>query len=88
MAPLRWIMLHRKNAALHKNIESEVAGEADILVVPDLNSGNILYKCLNFLGGAKCAAFVIGAEVPIVLTSRADSVESKFLSIVLASVIS
>jgi phosphate butyryltransferase len=71
-------------AAKHKSLVSEVAGNADILLTPDLNSGNILYKSLNFLGGAVCAAVVAGASVPIVLTSRADQEKSKFLSIALA----
>jgi phosphate butyryltransferase len=72
-------------AARHKGIASEVAGDADILVTPDLNSGNILYKSLIFLGGAVTAAMVIGATIPVVLTSRADSDKSKFLSIALAA---
>lgn len=71
-------------AAKHKGLVSEVAGNADILVTPDLNSGNILYKSLNFMGGASSAAIVAGAEVPVVLTSRADNDKSKFLSIALA----
>ncbi len=71
-------------AAMHKGIESNVAGDADILVTPDINSGNILYKSLNFLGGAVSAALVLGASVPVILTSRADSDQSKFMSIVFA----
>jgi phosphate butyryltransferase len=71
-------------AAKHKGLNSQVAGDADILVVPDLNAGNMLYKSLNFLGGAVCAAIVAGATVPIVLTSRADQDRSKYLSIGLA----
>ncbi len=74
-----------KEAAVHKGITSEVAGNADLLVVPDLNSGNMLYKSLNFMGGAVCAAIVAGASVPVVLTSRADEDKSKFLSIALAA---
>jgi phosphate butyryltransferase len=73
------------DAVRHKGLVSEVAGDADILVVPDLNSGNILYKSLNFLGGAVAAAVVAGALVPVVLTSRADQDKSKFLSIALAA---
>lgn len=72
-------------AADHKGIVSEVAGDADILVTPDLNAGNMLYKSLIFLGGAVTAAVVVGASVPVVLTSRADSDRSKFLSIALAA---
>jgi phosphate butyryltransferase len=72
-------------AARHKNITSDVAGDVDILVAPEINSGNILYKSLNFLGGAVTAAIITGGAVPIVLTSRADSEKSKFLSIALAA---
>ncbi|MBN1415399.1 MAG: bifunctional enoyl-CoA hydratase/phosphate acetyltransferase [Bacteroidales bacterium] len=72
-------------AAAHKNIRSEVAGDVDILVTPDINSGNILYKALNFLGGAVTAAIITGGAVPIVLTSRADTETSKYLSIALAA---
>ena len=71
-------------AAKHKGIDSDVAGDVDILVTPDINSGNILYKSLNFLGGAVSAALVLGASVPVILTSRADSDQSKFMSIVFA----
>lgn len=76
-----------KSAARHKNIESEVAGDVDILLTPDLNSGNILYKSLNFLGGAVSAAILLGASVPVVLTSRSDSGQSKFMSIAFAAAI-
>jgi phosphate butyryltransferase len=72
-------------AARHKGISSEVAGDADILLAPDLDAGNMLYKSLVFLGGAVTAAMVVGADVPVVLTSRADSDISKFLSIALAA---
>ncbi len=70
-------------AAKHKGIVSPVAGDADILITPDINSGNVLYKSLSFLGNAKCAAIIVGSIVPIVLTSRADTEETKFLSIAL-----
>lgn len=76
-----------KKAAEVKNIESEVAGNVDIVVAPDINGANFLYKALNFLGGASTAAVIMGAKVPIVLTSRADSEKSKFLSISLAAAI-
>lgn len=72
-------------AARHKGIDSPVAGDADILLTPDLNSGNILYKSLIFLGNSTSAAVVMGARVPIVLTSRADSGRSKLMSIALAA---
>lgn len=73
-------------AAKHKGIESPVAGDADILLAPDLNTGNVLYKCLSFLGNARCAAVITGSKAPIILTSRADTEETKYLSIALACV--
>ena len=74
-----------KEAAEHKGIHSDVAGDADILVTPELNSGNVLYKTLMFLGGCTSAAVIMGAKVPIVLTSRADTDKSKMMSIALAA---
>ncbi|HRZ41601.1 MAG TPA: bifunctional enoyl-CoA hydratase/phosphate acetyltransferase [Bacteroidales bacterium] len=74
-----------KEAAEHKGIISEVAGDADILVTPDINSGNVLYKTLGFLGGGVSAAVLMGATVPVVLTSRSDTERSKMLSIALAA---
>src|SRR5690606_34861130 len=71
-------------AAQVKGIRSEVAGRADILVVPDLESGNMLAKQLMYLGGAASAGIVLGARVPIVLTSRADTYESRIVSCALA----
>lgn len=67
-------------AAVKKGIVSEVAGRADILLVPDLESGNMLAKQLSYLAGAESAGIVMGARVPIVLTSRADSVRSRLAS--------
>ena len=74
-------------ATKHKNIISDVAGDADILIAHNLDSGNILYKSLLFMGGALSAAIVTGAKVPIVLTSRADSEQNKVFSIALAAVL-
>lgn len=71
-------------AAEHKGIESEVAGKADILVVPDLNSGNILHKSLVFFANETVASIVLGAQVPIVMTSRSDTVETKLTSLKVA----
>jgi phosphate acetyltransferase/phosphate butyryltransferase len=73
-------------AARTKGIVSEVAGAADILVVPDLESGNMLAKQLMYLGGAVSAGIVVGARVPIVLTSRADPRESRIASCAVALV--
>lgn len=67
-----------------KGIVSQVAGDADILIVPDIEAGNILYKALIFLANAKSAGLIVGTSAPIVLTSRADSDESKLNSIALA----
>jgi phosphate acetyltransferase/phosphate butyryltransferase len=73
-------------AARTKGIVSDVAGSADILVVPDLESGNMLAKQLEYLGGAASAGIVLGARVPIVLTSRADPRESRIASCAVALV--
>ena len=74
-----------KHAAGQKGINSAVAGDADILMTPELNSGNVLYKTLMFLGGCTSAAVIMGAKCPIVLTSRADTERSKLMSIALAA---
>ncbi|MFM9437049.1 phosphotransacetylase/acyl dehydratase [Janthinobacterium sp. CG_23.3] len=71
-------------AARVKGIVSEVAGRADVLVVPDLESGNMLAKQLEYMGDAASAGIVLGAKVPIVLTSRADSRESRIASCAIA----
>lgn len=75
-------------AAVCKDIVSTVAGDPDLLVVPDLNSGNILYKSLVYVGGGACAGIVQGARIPIILTSRADSQFSRIASCALASLAS
>ena len=72
-------------AARIKGIRSEVAGRADILVVPDIEAGNMLAKNLSFLAGADAAGIVLGARVPIVLTSRADSVRTRLASCAVAT---
>ncbi|NVO13437.1 MAG: phosphate acetyltransferase [Rhodoplanes sp.] len=71
-------------AARIKGIKSEVAGRAQILVVPDLEAGNMLAKNLTFLAGADAAGIVLGARVPIILTSRADSVRTRMASCAVA----
>ncbi len=71
-------------AAEHKGIESEVAGRADILFVPTIEVGNALYKSLTYFANAKVGAVIAGAKAPIVLTSRADSAESKLYSLAVA----
>ena len=71
-------------AAQEKGIISLVAGKADILVVPNLEAGNMLAKQLTFLGGADAAGIVLGARVPIILTSRADSLRTRLASCAIA----
>ncbi|MEZ7893261.1 MAG: phosphate butyryltransferase [Candidatus Wallbacteria bacterium] len=72
-------------AAKIKGIESPVAGHADILVTPDIEAGNVLYKSISYFAKSKLAAIIVGAKAPIILTSRSDSHESKFLSVALAA---
>lgn len=71
-------------AAEHKGIVSDVAGKADILLVPTIEAGNVLYKSLVYFANAKVGAMIAGAKAPIVLTSRADSAETKVYSLALA----
>ncbi|MCR3955923.1 MAG: phosphate butyryltransferase [Gudongella sp.] len=74
-----------KESARIKGIDSVVAGDADILLAPDIEAGNVLYKALSFLANAKSAGLIVGTSKPIVLTSRADNEEAKLNSIVLAT---
>ena len=82
--PLAFDNAISKEAARIKGITSEVAGDPDILLVPDLEAGNILAKQLSFLANADSAGLVLGARVPIILTSRADSVRSRIASCAVA----
>ncbi len=77
-----------KEAAVHKGIDSLVAGDADLLVMPQIESGNVFYKAMMFLTTSKSASVILGAKKPIIITSRADSKETKYHSIALASIIS
>jgi phosphate butyryltransferase len=72
------------DSAKHKNIKSAVVGDTDLLLMPDIEVGNVLYKSLVFFAKAKVASVILGAQAPIVLTSRSDSEESKYNSILLA----
>jgi len=74
-------------AAKIKKIDSPVAGRANVLVVPDLEAGNMLAKSLTFLAGADAAGIVLGARVPIILTSRADSLMARLASCAVASLV-
>lgn len=82
--PLAFDNAVNPDAAKEKGIVSPVAGQADILLVPDLEAGNMLAKQLTFLSGADAAGVVLGARVPIVLTSRADSARTRIASCALA----
>ncbi|HEV2679388.1 MAG TPA: bifunctional enoyl-CoA hydratase/phosphate acetyltransferase [Rhodanobacter sp.] len=85
--PLAFDTAVSAEAALVKKLDSPVAGKADVLIVPDLESGNMLAKQLEYLGGARLAGIVLGAKVPIILTSRADSAESRVASCAVASLL-
>jgi len=82
--PLAFDNAISKDAAKTKGIHSDVAGDPDILLAPDLEAGNILAKQLTFLAKADSAGIVLGARVPIILTSRADSVRSRIASCAVA----
>ena len=82
--PLAFDNAISKEAAAIKGISSEVAGDPDILLVPDLEAGNMLAKQLSFLANADAAGIVLGARVPIILTSRADSVRARMASCAVA----
>lgn len=85
--PLALDTIVNREAAIMKGITSPVAGDADIIVTPDIISGNTLYKSLAFLSEIKSGGVILGAKVPIVMTSRADNEDTKFYSIMLASLI-
>jgi phosphate acetyltransferase len=85
--PLAFDNAISKEAARIKGITSEVAGDPDILLVPDLEAGNILAKQLSFLANADSAGLVLGARVPVILTSRADSVRARIASCAVAALV-
>jgi phosphate acetyltransferase/phosphate butyryltransferase len=82
--PLAFDNAVSEQAANTKNIVSPVDGRADILLVPDLDSGNMLAKQFEYLAGAQIAGIVLGARVPIVLTSRADKAPARLVSCAIA----
>ncbi|MDQ6627702.1 MAG: bifunctional enoyl-CoA hydratase/phosphate acetyltransferase, partial [Pseudomonadota bacterium] len=82
--PLGFDIAISAEAACLKGVESQVAGDVDLLIVPDLNAGNILYKSFVYVGGGECAGLVLGTSVPVVLTSRADSLAARLASAALA----
>lgn len=83
--PLAFDNIISKEACDHKGISTEIGGDADIVILPNIETGNTLYKALVYLGGATVASVALGATVPIVLTSRSDSDRSKLMSIALAA---
>jgi phosphate acetyltransferase len=85
--PLAFDNAISSEAAKTKGIKSPVAGDPDILLVPDLEAGNILAKLLTFLANADSAGLVLGAKVPVILTSRADSVRSRIASCAVATLV-
>ncbi len=86
--PLSYDVAMSAEIAGHKGYISENCGKFDILIAPDMNCGNILGKCLTVTCGARMGGVIVGAKVPVVLTSRGSSAEEKFYSIALASLIS
>lgn len=83
--PISYDLTMSKESAHVKGYQSEVTGDADILLVPTITVGNILGKALSYSANAKMAGIVVGAKVPIVLTSRGSSREEKYLSLVLSA---
>jgi phosphate acetyltransferase len=73
-----------EGAARIKGLESPVAGKADILIAPNIEAGNMMYKELAFMAGAQVAGLVMGARVPVILTSRADTAQARMFSCALA----
>ena len=85
--PLAFDSAISSESAKNKGIISEVAGDADLLLLPNIDAGNVLYKSLVFFAKASVASVILGASAPIVLTSRSDTEESKQNSIMLAAAI-
>ncbi len=83
--PLAFDNLISREACIHKGIPTEVGGDVDIIVFPNIETGNSVYKALTYLGNATTASIALGASVPIVLTSRSDSDRTKLMSIALAA---
>lgn len=81
--PLAFDNAINEEAASHKGINSPVAGKADILLVPNIETGNVLYKALTYFSNMRAALMVVGAKIPVILTSRADSYMTKYYSMAL-----
>lgn len=85
--PLAMDLAVSREAVQIKKVSGPVAGDADLVLLPDIEAGNVLYKTLIFLAGGELGAVIMGARNPVVLTSRADSAESKLCSLVLSGVV-
>ena len=85
--PLQFDNVVSEEAAKHKGIESPVAGKADVLLVPDIEAGNMLVKAAEYFGHAKKAGVIVGAKAPVALTSRASSAESKLYTLAIARLV-
>jgi len=83
--PLSFDLIMSQESVKIKGFDSPVACDADILIAPNIHAGNILSKCMILTGGAKMAGCIVGAKVPIVLTSRGATSEEKYLSLVLSA---
>ncbi|MBC1448249.1 phosphate acetyltransferase [Listeria welshimeri] len=81
--PLALDVAISKEAALHKDIKNKAAGDADILIAPNIETGNVLYKSLVYFAGARVGSAIVGAKVPIVISSRNDTPENKLASFIL-----
>ncbi|MBC1320047.1 phosphate acetyltransferase [Listeria welshimeri] len=81
--PLALDVAISKEAALHKGIKNKAAGDADILIAPNIETGNVLYKSLVYFAGARVGSAIVGAKVPIVISSRNDTPENKLASFIL-----
>jgi len=85
--PVSYDIVMSPESAAIKGFSSPVVGDADLLVVPNITTGNVLGKCLQYSAGAKMAGIIVGAQAPIVLTSRGASSEEKYLSLALAAMV-
>lgn len=83
--PISYDIAMSPESAAIKGFSSSVVGDVDLMVVPNITTGNVLGKCLQYSAGAKMAGIIVGAQVPIVLTSRGASSEEKYLSLALAA---
>lgn len=87
VGPISYDLVVDKESARIKGFDPELSGEFDILIAPSLAAGNILNKCLTLTAGGKMAGLVVGAKVPVVVTSRGSSAEEKMLSLAVASLV-